>query len=70
MFVESLPHPDPLDLISPNRAMLVFGISRARMAELITSGQLPAIESGKGRRKISITILKRILTDNTQSEAA
>lgn len=65
----SISHPDPFDLISPNRATLAFGISRARIAELIASGQLPAIESGKGRRKISVTALKRIL-DGTPAEAA
>lgn len=59
MSESSLSHPDPLDQIS-----------RARMAELIDSGRLPVIASGKGRRKISITALKAILAGDIPATAA
>lgn len=49
------------DQISPNRAYVIFGISRARLAELIDSGRVPVVVTGRRRRKVSVKALQAAL---------
>lgn len=58
---------ETLDLISPHRAMFVFGISRPRLKALIDSGRVPHVVTGLGRRKVSVKALRAALGLDSQA---
>lgn len=61
---------NPLEWVSFTRAENLYPLSRTRLRELIASGELRSIESGKNRRKVNVRDLERLSGSTTPTPAS
>jgi hypothetical protein len=59
----------PLSWVSPYRAETLFGLSRRRVQELMSSGAVRVRQTGIKRRKLNVQDLERVLSEGETATA-